>query len=392
MIRLITGLPGGYKTYSAVQDGIKHLAKGGTWITNVELNNEPIRSYLKHRYQWDLVDPTWTMGEAYHWTHHPGQLYRMSMDELFNFYEQGPRGSPDGLKPLYTLDEISEELDAYDNQRQKDTHRELLSFFRLHRHYHIDIDLITQHGAQLNARVRRLAQYQIVCMDMQAFVLPPPFSGLKWPLPQLRRLAVNSSGATAGNPEWEFKDHAIYKLYNSYQDCHAFNVGETAQSFQGRNKTDKGKWPVWFKTIIACTCLVMGYQIWTINSTLNALPDDIQNQLNSLQQPVWRAEPSEQATEERSEIPDTQIHSPDALRRLSTPFHGYAATSTGTKVNIWNRWFTVGDTSELGKLVAANEDKAIFIDPLTSTTLMVYNGDHTPAPETPQKQLAQTRY
>nr|VVV04113.1 Zona occludens toxin [Aliivibrio wodanis]VVV04123.1 Zona occludens toxin [Aliivibrio wodanis]VVV04133.1 Zona occludens toxin [Aliivibrio wodanis] len=153
MINIITGRPGGGKSYEAVAYHIlPALEKGRKVITNlplqldmfVQIFGAEVLELIK------VVD---------------GQLNDFgSMDRPFSKYEDyiNDWRNKDGQGPLYVIDECHMVLP----NRKLDS--KILEFYSLHRHYGIDIDLISQNVRKIHKDIRDMIEIQYICQKNTA--------------------------------------------------------------------------------------------------------------------------------------------------------------------------------------------------------------------------------
>lgn len=220
MIEAMVGLPGGGKSFFAVQRSLQYMAAGGSVFTNIRFtgteqtengtgidryrlsDDSPVRRVLRKNYGWQYIE---------------GQYHYIDLETLDNtdLLSTVPRGSKE--KPiLLILDEVNEWFDSLDTGRLKgkdEKYRELFKFLRLSRHYHIDVLFLLQDFPTLNVRLRGLCQHVFRSFDLSKVKLPAlPIHGPNWFLWQM---FDKSSKTLLKSWTWP-KEQAVFSCYDSY--------------------------------------------------------------------------------------------------------------------------------------------------------------------------------
>ena len=145
MINVITGRPGGGKSYEAVAFHIlPALERGRKVITNLPLQLDMFVNIFGAEVL-ELIKVV------------DGQLNDFgSMDRPFSKYEDylDDWKNEQGQAPLYVVDECHMVLP------NKKLDSKILEFYSLHRHYGIDITLITQNVRKMHKDIRDMIEIQ----------------------------------------------------------------------------------------------------------------------------------------------------------------------------------------------------------------------------------------
>lgn len=172
MINAIEGIPGSGKSYEAVVYHIlPSLQQGRKVITNLPLDvgrlasidpsyrdlveirtaPEPIRGI------WDASNiakaPAFQLYDDGH-TSPPG-VQVTTFGSVWDYYSDWRRD--DGIGPLFVIDECHVALD------RMATSREVIEWYKLHRHYNVDVLLLTQSTRDINQPIARLIATLIRC-------------------------------------------------------------------------------------------------------------------------------------------------------------------------------------------------------------------------------------
>lgn len=221
MIEVFEGRLGGGKTYHAVKRMVKYLASGGCVCSNISLNMENVKSYLKERYSWE---------------YQKGQYIYLEDDHINQFYKYTPAGSVD-CPSLVIIDEAHIWLNARD---WANVLREMLIFLTQSRKCFTDIIFISQSALNLDKQIMRLVQYIWRFRDLKKLKITE--LGIGWPLNQFLVAQYDYDGKTLLEKRFELKDKNIYQLYNTNELLRKFPRLEGHNiKYDGRIKGDKKK-------------------------------------------------------------------------------------------------------------------------------------------------------
>lgn len=268
MIEAMYGLPGGGKSFFAVQRALQYIAAGGAVFSNIRFSgtvvvdggsgidkyclscDSPVRDVLRKKYGWEYVD---------------GQYHYIDLETLDNtdLLSSVPRGSKS--KPiLLILDEVNEWFDSLDAARLKskdEKYRELFKFLRLSRHYHIDVLFLLQDFATLNVRLRGLCQYVYRSFDLSKVQLPKiHIHGPQWFLWQK---FDKSSRTLIKSWTWP-KEKSIFSCYDSFCEFGAVPLSDSAfnsdfsekkQAKSEGKKMTRADRIIVYGMLFACLCL-----------------------------------------------------------------------------------------------------------------------------------------
>jgi len=256
MIEVYEGSLGGGKTLSAVRRMAEYVAAGGCVWTNITLQEWPwscmerkrsypgLRRYIQEVLGWEVQD---------------GQINYFDRETLGTFHRQVPRGT--AAKPvLVVFDEANEVFDSMDQQT---TARETLSFLRQSRKVRIDLLFIVQVFSTANKRLRDLAEFRYLCMDMTWRRLPGTF--FWWPLAQVRKIQYDRFGNYLCS-HWFWKDGGLLGSYRTEEVYRDLGVKEGVQtSFVA--KGEGGVMSLRWKFAIVLLCVFQAGQfVYTVIS------------------------------------------------------------------------------------------------------------------------------
>ena len=221
MIEVYEGRLGGGKTYHAVKYMCKYFASGGVVCSNIMLNLEAVKEYLRLRF---------------HWEYQKGQFIYLEDDQINQFYKHTPAGTPD-TPSLVVIDEAHIWLNARD---WANVLREMLVFLSQSRKCFTDIIFISQSALNLDKQIMRLVQYIWRFRDLKKLKISE--LGIGWPLNQFLVAQYDYDGKTLLDKRFELKDRGIYPLYNTYTLLRTFprleghKIGDGGKIKGGKNK------------------------------------------------------------------------------------------------------------------------------------------------------------
>ncbi|MDD5482235.1 MAG: zonular occludens toxin domain-containing protein [Kiritimatiellae bacterium] len=195
MIEVYEGRLGGGKTYHAVRRMCEYIAAGGCVCSNIMLNMEPVKAFLRSRHDWE---------------YQKGQFIYLEDEQINQFYKHTPPGI-DGTPSLVVIDEAHIWLNARD---WANVLREMLIFLSQSRKCFTDIIFISQSALNLDKQIMRLVQYIWRFRDLKKLKISA--LGIGWPLNQFLMVQYDYDGKTILDKRFEFKDVGIYALYNTY--------------------------------------------------------------------------------------------------------------------------------------------------------------------------------
>jgi len=216
MITLVSGETGGGKTYTVVSEVILPAlrARRRTVVTNFPLRLDEIRRVLPYL-PFIFHDPDMSLSEFRRWTSdNRPDLMLLTAEQIAIFYKVSPPNS------IVVLDELYQFLGAKCDI-PKPQQKELLAYFRQHRHYKDDVYLVSHNAADIVVDCRRsiLAEWRLRNSRKRQICNAGPLAALigwNWPI-QFFMLAEYVEGSK--EPEVEryiFPKAEIYALYDSY--------------------------------------------------------------------------------------------------------------------------------------------------------------------------------
>ena len=197
MISILEGRIGGGKTLLSVCMILAHLAKGGTVITNVDLNLSGCAAYLlKHKGL--KMDPA--------------AITILDEEQVSNFHKYLLSGSRD-LPVLVVIDEAHLWFNAKDSAVTAATKRALLTFLSQSRKLSVDLIFIVQAAENLESQFRRLAQEIWRMRDLTKIVVP--VLGLKWPWPDTLAFRIDAASGMVMQRKLIRRTQDIFNCYNT---------------------------------------------------------------------------------------------------------------------------------------------------------------------------------
>jgi len=239
MIEIYEGRLGGGKTYYAVRRMMEYMAAGGHVSSNIHLKWDKVCEYVLNKYSWKLV---------------PEQYLFLDDDQICLFHRYTPCGSFE-QPSLVVIDEAHIWLNSRDWSQQS---RELLTFLTQSRHCFTDIIFISQAALNCDKQIMRLVQYIWRFRDMKKYRIAG--IGVGWPLNQFLRVQFDQDGTTVLDSVFEWKEKAVYELYDSFVLYRKFPRLEGLKvKFDGKVKKKR----VWMKVIIILLVLGTLMSVWT---------------------------------------------------------------------------------------------------------------------------------
>lgn len=200
MIALITGKIGGGKTLHAVGEIVRHLAKGGTVCTNIDLVWDELCLVCLERYRVYLQ---------------PEQLRMIDLKDDKGWHVAVPFGMPSG-SVLVVLDEIHLFFNARDWASTQKQHRDLVSFLSQSRKVHVEVRFLCQSATTLEKQFRLQCEFEYYMRNVKDIKIP-----LLGTLPMNRLLMVTRDNAkdSSSKPlahELVKYDKRLFRCYNTY--------------------------------------------------------------------------------------------------------------------------------------------------------------------------------
>lgn len=249
MINGLEGIPGSGKSYEAVVYHVLHYVKSGRKvITNLPLNIEAFRAidpayadlieYRERPFKtlgtWDadrtpafkLFEPGEVDPSPRSATMPDGSVVQLRpparlFGHVWDYYTTWK--NKDGLGPVLIIDECHVSLP------KKDTDPQVIEFFKLHRHFNVDILLITQNFRDIDPQISGLLA--TVIRVRKADILGKSQSAY------LRRVFAGFKGAEISSEERKYKPEffALYKSHtqgNSVQEATGSDVSPFVKKFR----------------------------------------------------------------------------------------------------------------------------------------------------------------
>jgi hypothetical protein len=156
MISLVTGKIGSGKTLYCVGLVIKHLAKGGTIYTNINLDLEAVARLVRRRHRRII---------------RPEQVQYIDLVECEKWQELIKWGTP-ALPVLVLLDEIHLFFNARDWAKTQSLHKSMLSFLSQSRKAAVDVVFIAQVATTLEKQFRVQCEWEFYCRKLKDIPIP----------------------------------------------------------------------------------------------------------------------------------------------------------------------------------------------------------------------------
>jgi len=156
MISLLTGKIGSGKTLHAVGLIVRHIARGGTVYTNVQLNWDRLALVVRKRYR--------KIAER-------DQLRSIDLVSCAEWHAILEWGDP-SLPVLVVLDEIHLFFNARDWAKTAALHRDMLSFLSQSRKACVDVVFIAQVATTLEKQFRVQCEWEFYCRNVKDIAVP----------------------------------------------------------------------------------------------------------------------------------------------------------------------------------------------------------------------------
>lgn len=156
MISLVTGKIGSGKTLYSVGLIVKHLAKGGTVYTNIQLNFDALAKLVRRRNRRVIL---------------PEQIIYIDLVECEKWQEAIKWGTTE-LAVLVLLDEIHLFFNARDWAKTATLHKAMLSFLSQSRKACVDVVFIAQVATTLEKQFRVQCEWEFYCRKLKDIPIP----------------------------------------------------------------------------------------------------------------------------------------------------------------------------------------------------------------------------
>ncbi len=197
MIELYEGRLGGGKTYSAAVRMVDHVRRGGIVCTNVELIWSNFKKYISDLYGLEAEDD---------------QFIPLREEQVGLFHRFTPSGTVE-LPVLVVIDEAHLVFNARDFAQTDKLYRETLTFLTQSRKVNTDVIFIAQSVLNMDKQFMRLVQFIWRFRDLAKWKIPG--LGIPYPLKQILAVQFDYDGKTVLQRSFINKDKRIFGLYNT---------------------------------------------------------------------------------------------------------------------------------------------------------------------------------
>lgn len=241
MISSIVGRPGGGKSYEAVRYHIiPAIQEGRKVITNIPLNIVYIKTVYPDA-NTDLIEVRQFGFHEY------GSLRPFSTPQEYT--DETWRDEKTNVGPLFVVDEAHLSLPS------QGTPRAIVEYMTMHRHYGVDIILVTQNLRQMNRDIVGLTEITYRCSKNRALGFDNRYT---------KKVQDGTRGEVLSTEQRTY-DSAYFKFYQSHT--------QTNKAVQEAGASDvKPIWSHWsFKGVLICLVIViiMGYKSCSGLSEMN---------------------------------------------------------------------------------------------------------------------------
>lgn len=252
--KIFTGNVGGGKSYAAVQEVMSCLSQGGYVATNLPLN-------------WDTIDaqyPDWKSRI----TKLPRKLTSMVKMAMERDPETGEdievfqcpyatRGT-EGAENLIVIDEASLQLNVDDQASKKDEKKPLFALSALCRHGGLDLIYISQSKANLDVKIRRMADRVINCVSVKRIPL------VGWFLVRFGdfiRFHYEKDDPKPFDRSWHRFDKKVGDFYFTHGMANTLKLKEAEGVRRKPEDADQKRGKMLFAGVALLLC-VLGWYIW----------------------------------------------------------------------------------------------------------------------------------
>lgn len=240
-IEAFVGSLGGGKTYSAVCDWIiPHLARGGTVCTNINLNIEALRLFLRSEFHWELQD---------------AQIVHLSEEQIPRFHVHTPSGTAD-CPVMIVIDEAHLYLDPRDTMKHD---KGLTDFWTQARKCDTRVIFISQHYEKMDVNIRRMVTSTWRFRDLRQYRVGIGSFGFHIPFPILRQSQWDAGKKYCGG-RWRWFDSQVWKCYESKQILRSIERAGVAEKFENKYESEGASViPVWIAVLVLAVGL---FSVW----------------------------------------------------------------------------------------------------------------------------------
>jgi len=210
MVYLYVGMLGSGKTLMALDCMLGYMGRGAIVTTNIALKFDACRDLCRSRWR-VLVDSS--------------QYKRLDDNETYQAHKYVVPGTPEKHN-LLVIDECQFFFPARGYQATANRAKEFLEFLVMSRHLCVDVILIIQHPNNLDAMLRRVAQFEVLHRDLRKY--PVPWLGWK-PLSWIHILSVvtfETGGTEPIDKHLHPVDTKLYACYDTLEMKFPFQMAE----------------------------------------------------------------------------------------------------------------------------------------------------------------------
>jgi len=199
MIYLYTGPMGCGKTLNAIEIICAYLARGSVVTTNIEMNFEKTKAYCLAKFGVVIQ---------------PAALIRLDDKKTHEAHKHVVPGTQARFN-LLVIDECTLFFPSRGYKENEAKAKEFLSFCVMSRHLAVDCIFIIQHTNNLDAQIRRVAQFEVLFRDLRKY--PIPWLGVR-PFAWIHMIAVGTFEVGQRDPidrRIFVVDTRLYHLYDT---------------------------------------------------------------------------------------------------------------------------------------------------------------------------------
>lgn len=242
MIEIIEGKLGAGKSYFAIERFLGYWSRGETVITNVPVNWDACKKYLRDVEGIEVADDQYV------------KLQDKDIPELHKVI-------PFGTKNCHTRVWVDEAHVWFNSRAWAETmkrSRELLDWLTHSRHYFVDVAFISQSAKNIDAQFGRLAQWVIRSRDLSLFTVAACIGHILPMPPYFLRTYIDYLTNDPIKREFARKNPALYPLYDSFCEVSGVEKDRVKDRVVVK-KVAKQKGPMfrWIVVFGVFVCLVM---------------------------------------------------------------------------------------------------------------------------------------
>lgn len=199
-LSIIHGKPGEGKSYVAVcLYLLPHLAAGGHAATNIEMVPEEIDKLFLERY-----------GRVFD----RSRLQQLDGLQVSRFFEHVPAGKK-GENVLVVIDEAHKYFNARDFAKNDSQFRDTFTKLTEHRHYHMDVIMLSQSVKNIDAQIVRLHNGITTLKNLRVWHFPR-IPWLRIPYYDFLAVRRDGDGKTIMRRDWIKFDQSLANCYNTH--------------------------------------------------------------------------------------------------------------------------------------------------------------------------------